>query len=1078
MRPRHHYIMAGVTLLLSIVCAVLIFHVNVNSDMTKYLPDSSQMKKGIALMDEEFSGSAEMTGADVKVMFHFLEDCRKQQVADSLSMIPDVLGVDFRTDESGEYTLYELNVPKSVDQKTMGLDIRKNFGKDVVVSTSQDGATPPASVMIIAASLILFILLLMAQSWLDPFIFIITTGLAVVLNIGTNALLPSVSITTNYIVAILQMVLSLDYSIVLMNRYRQEKNPMRTPAMAANVAIKRAYPSILSSALTTIVGLLMLVFMRLKIGMDMGVVLAKGVVCSLICTFTLLPTLMMLFHRGVMNTGKKTFVLPTDRLSRFATRYKIPLLIFALALFVTSFFFSRRTEIVFSTNTESEIDKVFPAVNPVVVLYDTEDEMEVLNLADTLRRMECVQAVISYPTLLKQDYTADEMTTQLHRMTKQFADYIPEGTDLSILTPELMRIVYYMNKHDNPGKKLTFRELAEFISSDCVDNPMFSAYMDEGMKEKLALMNSMTGFGEEQQEEEPVQEVTTPQPQVIVSVSQSQAAVTSKKDDPVKDAPIVVVRTAPEHNSGNIPVVSFMPKLYAAQADEQTAILRDLSDTASLRRKMTAAQMGAFIGSTPAQTKMVYSFSKASSKTMTPMEYVHFLNDDLFNRKALSAMVSAEQKRGLRVRMKVMDYADADMRLSASDMVALLSEFGVTGITEDRVMAIAYPKKQSQDPTGQSAVSRPSVTAPEEKPLQPDSLVVVDSSKVIAPVPAPVPAKPKKTLAEQRQELFMYLVNTDKAFTSAQMALYFKRLGEKIDPATVSLLYTYYGSVKEYDESDTMNIEELLNFVSDTLSKDDRLTQFIPEDALSGLSGVRTQLDEGIGMMRNDNHSLLVVMTDLPVESDQTYEFISALNDEATGILSHDYYTVGESVMYDEMKKGFGREMTLVTLLTVIAIFLIIAISFRSFIVPLILVMTVMTAVYVNVVFSGVFSGHMLYLAYLIVQSILMGATIDYGILFANYYKEKRKTMPIPEAVQQAYRGSIRTIMTSGLIMVLAPGAMSAMIVDDLTISAIVGSLAIGAFVAVLLILVVVPGLLAAFDRWVVHGRVYGRNRK
>ncbi len=85
--------------------------------------------------------------------------------------------------------------------------------------------------------------------------------------------------------------------------------------------------------------------------------------------------------------------------------------------------------------------------------------------------------------------------------------------------------------------------------------------------------------------------------------------------------------------------------------------------------------------------------------------------------------------------------------------------------------------------------------------------------------------------------------------------------------------------------------------------------------------------------------------------------------------------------------------------------------------------------------------------------------------------------MPISDAVREAYRGSIRTIMTSGLIMVAAPGAMAAM-VDDVAISAIVGSLAIGALVAVVLILVVVPGLLAAFDRWVVHGRVYGRNRK
>jgi predicted RND superfamily exporter protein len=146
---------------------------------------------------------------------------------------------------------------------------------------------------------------------------------------------------------------------------------------------------------------------------------------------------------------------------------------------------------------------------------------------------------------------------------------------------------------------------------------------------------------------------------------------------------------------------------------------------------------------------------------------------------------------------------------------------------------------------------------------------------------------------------------------------------------------------------------------------------------------------------------------------------------------------IGESAMYREMKAGFGAEMTRISLLTIIAIFLIVALSFRSIIVPTILVVTVMTAVYVNVI-------------------------------FANYYKEFRRTMLPYEAVKAAYQGSIRTITTSGLIMVVAPGAM-ALLVDDITISAIVGCLAIGAAMAVLLILIVLPGVLVAFDKLVVR---------
>ena len=127
-----------------------------------------------------------------------------------------------------------------------------------------------------------------------------------------------------------------------------------------------------------------------------------------------------------------------------------------------------------------------------------------------------------------------------------------------------------------------------------------------------------------------------------------------------------------------------------------------------------------------------------------------------------------------------------------------------------------------------------------------------------------------------------------------------------------------------------------------------------------------------------------------------------------------------------------------------------------------------MTAVFVNVTVSGWVSGGMLYLAYLIVQSILMGATIDYGILFANYYKENRRTLDEYESSTQAYKGSIRTIMTSGIIMVIGPGVM-AVSVNDVAISSIVGCLAVGSAVSVLLILFVLPGILVAFDRWVVN---------
>lgn len=1058
-------------LALSAVCGILIPKVNVNSDMTRYLPDDSQMKQGLDIVTAEFGGT-QMTGPAVRLMFRDVASSRVQGITDTLSSFSQVKAVSHSFSEDGQYVLFELNVPNSVDQKLLGQEISSRFEDDIVVETSQDGNTPPASVMIIAAALILIILVAMAQSWLEPLIFLISTGLAVVMNIGTNALLPSVSITTNYIVAILQMVLSLDYSIVLMNRYRQEKTGENSPVEAVNRAIKRAFPSIMSSAATTVVGLVMLVFMRLKIGMDMGVVLAKGVIFSLVCTFTVLPSLLMIFQKGVMNTGKKTFVLPTNRISRIVTRYKIPLACAAIVLFFFAFFQSKKTDISFSMERESEINSVFPQHNPFVVVYPTAAESSVPALADSLLKDGAVEGVYAYPTVMRRQYTSSEMAGQIQTMAAGFKEELPKELDSSMFTASMMSLVYHMKFEDDTSRQISFPELLGFIREHCVGNPMFDSVLDDDMREKLALLDMYAPAVEEEENVEESRMEEAPAPKA------------SAPKATAPDTPKPAAETVPEAKpQTSVRLSTFLPRLAQAYPSTETAVLASLSDRTMNNTPMAAPAMSEFIGSTPTQTRMVYSFSKNKSKQMTPYEYVHFLYDDLFNRKALASFVSEDQKEGLRQRMNVMDLIQKDASLEFSELYSLLRDFGAASAGEARLRALAFPSSGSNVPEVPSAVSRPdstSGTLVAELPQQKDSLAssagnavsgnpaAADTASVnVQPLPKPVKPK-KKSIEEQRQELFMDLMYSGRSYTARQMAGFFKRLGEPVGEDLISLLYVYYASVSEEDCHHTMNIEELVSFIGDDLLNDKRLSGYIDDEVRSHFNEFRAAFEEKISLLRREDHSLMLVLTKLPPESRETYDFVSRLSSVCEDFFGGESQLVGESVMYSEMKNGFGREMRLVTILTVLAIFLIVAVSFRSVIVPLILVMTVMTAVYVNVIFSGIFSGTMLYLAYLIVQSILMGATIDYGILYANYYKEYRKTMDVNDAITAAYRGFIRTIMTSGLIMVVAPGAM-ALLVDDVAISAIVGSLSIGAMVSVVLILLVVPAVLGAFDSLVVR---------
>ena len=176
---------------------------------------------------------------------------------------------------------------------------------------------------------------------------------------------------------------------------------------------------------------------------------------------------------------------------------------------------------------------------------------------------------------------------------------------------------------------------------------------------------------------------------------------------------------------------------------------------------------------------------------------------------------------------------------------------------------------------------------------------------------------------------------------------------EPVTPAQMSLLYDYYGSVNTPCDSLRMGFEPLLMYLCDTLVYDPRLADILPDTVQQQATSIKAQMKDGLGMLRKDDHSLLVVLSSLPAESPETYAFVDTLTALAEARLPHEHYYVGESVMYAEMRGGFDHEMSIVTLLTILSIFLIVAITFRSVIVPTILVVTVMSAVYVNVVVAG-----------------------------------------------------------------------------------------------------------------------------
>lgn len=391
-------LLLAVMLALAVVCAALMPFVGINTDMTKYLPDSSQMKIGMDRMNEAFPDVAETY--TIRVMFRGLDARDKLAIREQLAEIPNVDSVA----TSRTATTITAATPRSTSsRRSMTTTPTRRRRSSATWPTASPTTTWPCAattprrpdippiVFILSIVLVTTILLIACSSYFEPVLFLLTIGVAVLLNQGTNIFLGETSDVTASISAILQLALSMDYSIILMNRYRQElqADPDREAAMTR--ALTAAFGSITGSSVTTIVGLLMLVFMRFKIGMDLGIVLAKGVLCSLLCVFTVLPGLILWADKLVRKTTKKPRAPKRERrsvlaaLGRFSYRWRGAIAAAFVLLFAGTYVLQLSTQIAYTLTDTDPVAEVFPPDNPIVVLYNNADEDAVAALADRAR---------------------------------------------------------------------------------------------------------------------------------------------------------------------------------------------------------------------------------------------------------------------------------------------------------------------------------------------------------------------------------------------------------------------------------------------------------------------------------------------------------------------------------------------------------------------------------------------------------------------------------------------------------------------------------------------------------------------
>ncbi|MBR3018318.1 MAG: MMPL family transporter [Clostridia bacterium] len=475
------YWILGFMICLAVICGALALRVTVNYDMTKYLPDSSPMKQGMDIMAAEFPSM----GADksIRVMAEGLDAEKQAELKEKLKAIPYVESVAHDGSEKyhqGDYSLFVISTAYeygSPEERSIEKALEKDFQEYHTVFRNDNPGSDGVSPWLLLGAIIILvaILVVMCASWFEPLLFLINIGIAVIINEGTNVFMGQISYVTSSMAAVLQLVLSIDYSVMLMNRYRQEKTAGLEKREAMAAAIRNCFAAVSSSALTTAVGLLALAFMNFKIGLDLGVVLAKGVLISLICVLTVLPAIVIAGDRMIEKTAKKTPHLSMDWLARFSFRRRYMLSIAFVAMFAAFYFLQGNTQIAYTLAKVDPIVDVFPPENILVMVYENRYGEQMAELAETLSRHEDVAQVIGYPTLFEKAYSAEELAGALKGLTGSMGMETDGGLSFD---PAMLDTVYslYFAASSKPAseRKLTIPELFDYVHDKLLNkHPVF-----------------------------------------------------------------------------------------------------------------------------------------------------------------------------------------------------------------------------------------------------------------------------------------------------------------------------------------------------------------------------------------------------------------------------------------------------------------------------------------------------------------------------------------------------------------------------------------------------------------------------
>lgn len=1341
------YVFLTLFVILAIFSLYLGTKVNINEDIMKYLPETSEIKIGKDIMDEEF---IEQDSSVLNVMFKGLSDTEKEDTLKKLESINGVSSVLYEnTDEYNrdKYTLYVLNVDDYDHSKTAeNVYNEVNEMKPEAMSGSIYSEWKPVLqiwIVVVAIAMAMIILTILSESYIEPWLYLISIGVAVFINKGTNIIFPSVSNITDSIVAILQLALSMDYSIMLSNRYRQEREKEKDKTKAMKNALYNSFKAISSSSITTVVGLLALVFMSFTIGRDLGLVLAKGVVLSLVSIFFCLPGLLVLCDKLIMNSKKKTINFNLKGLGKYSYKTRWVQLVFIIASFIAAYILKGNIGILYTGTQQDEVGKHFPSTNQIAIIYENKYDEIITKYCKSIEDDEKVNQVLCYGNTINEKLAYNELN-------QKFKDL---GQDTEI-DDYLIKIIYYNYYNKNTKDSMTLSEFTKFIKSDVYSNEKVSESIDDNIKENMDLLENFATKDNVNQKRTAneianildmnesdandlliyynskhldtkmsikdfvnfmINEVrvdpnygssvdantlaSLKQLQPFINTNTINKQMTSNEiantfgiDKSLVDQLFLFYRTTQDSKStmtinefANVALNMSNQDAYKDMFDESTIkslnMLSTLSSEQIITNELDVSSMKTSLNNlglslddntmsllyiyytgyntnskltlngfanvalnmaeqdayksyfsedtkkslqtivtlnsyydtvlpnanlysmfgidTETGAKLNYAITGdlSGSYSMTPLQFVNTLlqtpeitselNSNKISQLSTALYVMSnitttysvdeltnalqENKTIVSVVYGVYDYQNGNLKnISVRNLINFLYENKSNPFLSDKLstastmldltykivnntntrytykeMAVLIEQNESTvkniygvaDYSGltttmnplefvnlilnnkdnellkgkidnstistlnlvkkvmESTLNNTKYNATDlAKLLGSDkdtlSLVLslynsryikanstislIDFTNFIISDVIPNPTYSSKIDNESKDKLntvnaIMNNTLNGTKYNSLDLYNVLNKLSDGLDYNLIDIVYTYYGSKNNYDDSWKLTVEEIVNYLNNDLLKDEKYSSFLDADMTKTIKDAKNTIDDAKKLLVSDKYSRAIINSKYGAEDKDTFKFIQNALDtvgENDGV-----YVVGESPMALEMSQSFNGELNYITILTMIFIFVVVAITFKDLLVPLILVLMIQCAVYVTMAVLSITGSSVYFIALLIVQAILMGATIDYAIVYTTYYKEMRETMGVRDSLVNAYNKSIHTILSSSSILIIVTLVVASF--SEAIPAMICKTVSEGTFCSVILILFVLPGVLAAFDKLICRKEYY-----